>query len=386
MSELRACILIPTFDNGATVGDVVRRAQGTGLPVLVIDDGSRDGTREVLAAIQGLVVERFPANRGKGAALRRGFELAAASGFTHAITLDSDGQHFPEDVPALLTAARERPTALIVGARDLGAAGAGRGSRFGCRFSNFWVALETRTRLPDTQSGLRVYPLVAMNALALKSDGFDFEIEVLVKAAWTGTPLAAVPVRVLYPKAEERVSHFRPLRDFSRIAWLNTRFCFLLLALPQPLLVLLCQRSFQELSLRARLARGARSLVFEGHGSPLRVAASVALGLFVGLAPVWGFQVVLTLALAHLLGASKPIAVVAAHISFPLLIPPILVASLVLGRALLGDASVAGLTLERADLWRWIVGSFALASLAAAAGFVLTWLFLMSARRSEPSA
>jgi uncharacterized protein (DUF2062 family) len=382
-AEIRVCILIPTYDNVRTIADVVERAQRTGLAVLVVDDGSRDGTAAVLDRTQGITVRRQPENRGKGAALASGFELAGERGFTHALTLDSDGQHPPEEVPKLLAALAAHPTALIIGARDLAAAGAGRGSRFGCRFSNFWTTVETGVSLPDTQSGMRVYPLQAVRALALERRDFAFEIEVLVKASWSGVPLVSVPIQVFYPPPEERVSHFRPLRDFARIGWLNTRLCFLRLALPQPFLALQSQRAFHALSLKERLARGAQSLLLEGHGSSLNVAGSVALGLFMGIAPVWGFQVVLTLTLAHLLGASKTIAVVAAHVSFPLMVPLILYASLVLGRTLLGDSSVAGLALERADFWRWIVGSFALAALVAAAGFAVTWLVLAGTRRSR---
>lgn len=381
---VRACILIPTYDNGGTLADVLERARRTGLEVLVVDDGSRDRTGAILASIPGLVLQRHAHNLGKGAALKSGFRLAQERGYSHAITLDSDGQHYPEDVPVLLAAARERPEALIVGARDLAAAGAGRGSRFGQRFSNFWTYVETGQRLADTQSGFRVYPLATVRALALKNDGFGFEVEVLVKAAWTGVPLASVPIRVFYPPAGERVSHFRPIADFARIGRLNTHLVFLRVALPAPFLALISRRSFSELALRERLRSGAKSLLLEGHGSPLRVAGSVALGLFMGIAPFWGFQIALTLAAAHVLGASKAIAVVAAHISFPVLIPAILYASLVIGRRLLGGGSGAemGLELERADFLCWVVGSFALAAVLAVVGFAITLVFLTAARRA----
>jgi glycosyltransferase involved in cell wall biosynthesis len=381
---VRACILVPTYDNARTVRDVVERALGTGLDVLVVDDGSRDGTPEILASLEGIAVHRHERNLGKGAALKSGFRLAEERGYTHAITLDSDGQHFPEDAPVLLAAVRAWPEALIVGARDLAAACAGRGSRFGRRFSNFWTYVETGERVADTQSGFRVYPLQAVRALALANDGFGFEIEVLVKAAWTGVPLVSVPVRVFYPPEGERVSHFRPIADFASISRLNTHLVFLRIALPAPFLALISRRSFQELSLRERLSSGTRNLLLEGHGSPLRVAGSVALGLFMGIAPVWGFQVALTLALAHVLGASKPIAVVAAHVSFPALVPAILYASLVLGRRLVGHGSGAAteLQLERADFLCWVIGSFALASALAALGFALTLVCMTAARKA----
>lgn len=379
----RTCLLIPTYDNDGTLRDVVERSRTTGLEVLVVDDGSRDRTREILASIPGLEVLRHERNRGKGAALKSGFQLAEERGYTHAITLDSDGQHYPEDVPLLLAAMRERPAALIVGARDLAAAGAGWGSRFGQRFSNFWTFVETGQHLSDTQSGFRAYPLAAVRALALKNDGFGFEVEVLVKTAWTGVPLASVPIRVFYPPAGKRVSHFRPIADFARISRLNTHLVFLRIVLPAPFLALTSRRSFRELGLRERCRSGAKNLLLEGHGSPLRVAGSVALGLFMGIAPFWGFQSALTLALAHAFGASKVIAVTAAHASF-VLIPAILYASLVIGRRLIGDGSGAtmGLALEREDFLCWVVGSFALATALAVVGFAVTLVFLAAARRA----
>jgi len=378
----RVCILIPTYDNGRTLQDVVQRAVKTGLEVLVVDDGSNDGTPEILASIPGLVVHRHARNRGKGAALESGFRIASERGFTHVISLDSDGQHLPEDAPLLLAALREQPEALIVGARDLVAAGAGRGSRLGCRLSNLWLHLETGVRLPDTQTGMRAYPLQSVRALSLKDSGFGFEIEVLVKTSWTGVPLTSVPVRVLYPRGAERVSHFRPILDSLRIARLNAHLCFLRICLPAPFLALVCLRSFRELSLRERIERGSKSLLLEGHGSTLCVAGSVGLGLFMGITPLWGFQVPLTLGLAHAFRASKAVALLAAQISFPLMIPPILYASLVLGRWLLGDASATGLGFERADTLNWFVGSFALAALVSLAGFGITLIVLSGARKS----
>ncbi len=378
-----ACILIPTYNNARSLRDVVERSLATGLEVLVVDDGSTDGTGEVLAGIEGIGVLSHPLNQGKGAALETGFAEAQARGFSHAITLDSDGQHYPEDVPQLLEALEREPEALIIGARDLLAAGAGKGSRFGCRVSNFWTRVETGERLPDTQTGYRVYPLDAIRSLVLKNRRFGYEVEVLVKASWCGVPLRSVPVRVVYDQGDERVSHFRPVVDFLRIAALNTHLVFLRVALPPMFLALICKREFHALGFRARVARGARSLFLEGHGPPLHVAGSVALGLFMGIAPFWGFQVALTLTLAHLLRASKAVAVLAAHVSFPLMIPPILYASLVLGRRIRGGAGgdLTGLDLERADFLNWVVGSFALAGLVSAAGFALTLLAFAALKR-----
>ncbi|MBI4879940.1 MAG: glycosyltransferase [Planctomycetes bacterium] len=253
---MRPCVIVPAYENERTVAAVARGAAALGLPVIVVDDGSRDRTAEAAREIDGVTVLRHERNQGKGAALRSGFLAAAERGFTHALTIDADGQHLPEDIPRLLEAARAEPAALILGARDLAAAGAGRGSRFGRAFSNFWTLVETGLRLEDTQSGFRLYPLGALAALRLEASGYDFEIEALVKAAWSGVPVRSVPVRARYFQGAERVSHFRPFLDFARISRLNTRLVTLRICLPRACLAALFRRDLAHLSWPRRLWRG----------------------------------------------------------------------------------------------------------------------------------
>lgn len=385
---MRPCAVIPAYQNARTLPGVVRGVTVQGLAVIVVDDGSSDGVAASLAAAGAgdgeVEVLRHERNRGKGAALRTGFERAHARGFTHALALDADGQHLPEDAPRLLEAAAAEPGALVIGARDLAAAGAGKGSRFGCAFSNFWTWVETGLRLPDTQSGYRCYPLAPILDLHLALTGYDFEVEVLVRAAWTGVPVRSVPISVRYFRGAERVSHFRPVRDFLRIGWLNTRLVTARICLPAPYLALHSRRVFRALPFSERLRMSLFELFVREPGSPLRVASSAALGLFFGIAPLWGFQIAITLWLAHVFNASKTIALLAANVSFPLVIPLILYASLVLGRALLGvpDAGVPKelSALTRADLHAYLAGSVALAVGVAAAGFVLVYAVVRALR------
>ena len=206
----RICVLIPVFNHGLTVGQVVRGAQAA-FPVLVVDDGSTDDTPAILAREPGLVLLTLPCNQGKGAALRAGFGRAGELGFTHVITLDADGQHPIQALGQFAAACRARPEALIVGVRNLGQAGAPWARRASNALSNFWFRFETGLRLTDTQCGYRVYPLVAVNCLRATSERYAFELEVLVRAAWAGIPpgasaggrglrrahLAPVPLRFL---------------------------------------------------------------------------------------------------------------------------------------------------------------------------------------------
>ena len=222
----RFCAVIPTYNNAGTLLDVVCRTHAQLPDIVVVDDGSTDRTAELLAASPvPVTVVRCGRNRGKGRALREGFRKARSEGFTHAVTIDSDGQHFPEDLPQLLDAARQDPEALIVGSRPFDHEGMPRGNTFANRFSNFWFRLQTGLDLPDTQTGLRVYPLARIRGERWMTSRYEAELELLVASAWAGVRLHPVTVRVDYP--EDRVSHFRPTLDFLRISLLNTVLCFL---------------------------------------------------------------------------------------------------------------------------------------------------------------
>lgn len=224
-------ILIPTYNNARTVCDIVRRAKAVWADVMVANDGSTDETLQKLQVLQteGITFElvSYPNNRGKGGALKAGFQRAKELGYTHVLTLDADGQHYPEDAPLLLEAAKQNPEAIIVGSRSFADDNMPEGNRFANKFSNFWFTVQTLQRIPDTQTGFRLYPLHRIGGLRVLTARYEAELELLVFSAWRGTKLIPVPVRVYYPPVEERVSHFRPTMDFLRITVLNTILCFL---------------------------------------------------------------------------------------------------------------------------------------------------------------
>ena len=244
MSENRYCIIIPTFNNCRTVADVARRALAVCKDVIVVNDGSTDGTVDVLKDMN-LTVLVHDRNRGKGQALKTGLLYARGKGFTHAVTIDADGQHFPEDIPALMKASGQNPGSLIVGCRNLTSENMPRQNTFANRFSNFWFRLQTTRRLDDTQSGFRIYPLDRLYGMWLVTSRYEAELELMVYAAWHGVRMIGVPVRVLYQPEGERVSHFRPFLDFFRITVLNTLLCFgaVLYALPLALFRLITGKS-----------------------------------------------------------------------------------------------------------------------------------------------
>ena len=227
------CVIIPTYNNAGTVCDVAGRAVAQGYPVIVVNDGSTDDTAARLAQ-SGLPVTvlTHPRNRGKGIALRTAFTHAREQGFRYAITLDADGQHYPEDIPVLVEALTQHPGALIVGSRNLQAENMPGGNTFANRFSNFWFEVQTTRSLPDTQTGYRAYPLDRLPSLRILTSRYEAELALLVFSAWKGIELVPVAIRVCYP--EDRVSSFRPFRDFARISVLNTLLCVLALVYGYP--------------------------------------------------------------------------------------------------------------------------------------------------------
>ncbi|MBI5509257.1 MAG: glycosyltransferase family 2 protein [Deltaproteobacteria bacterium] len=222
-------VAIPTYNNAASIADVVGRVLcACDSPLLVVDDGSTDRTGalaldRVAAAERGRCdVVRHADNRGKGAALQTALAYAHRRRHSHVISLDGDGQHYPEDLPLFVQAIQERPAALIVGSRDLSGANVTGASRFGRRFSNFWLRLQAFEKLADSQSGFRAYPVAPVLSLPTRSRRFAYEVEVLTLAARAQLPIHEIPIRVHYPPPASRVSHFDKLWDNVRISWANT--------------------------------------------------------------------------------------------------------------------------------------------------------------------
>src|ERR1043166_999077 len=216
------CCIVPVFNHGLTVQRVVRGAKAV-LPVIAVDDGSTDQTPKVLADETGITLLTLPQNQGKAAALKTGFAKAEEMGFTHAITIDADGQHPVEALEDFAAACRKQPDAFIIGVRDLKAARAPIARRISNSLSTFWFRFETGVKLTDTQCGYRVYPLTAIRGIKVESDRYAFELEVMVKAAWAGIRLVPQPVPVDYEAPTSQLSHFDPLRDFLRISRVHSR-------------------------------------------------------------------------------------------------------------------------------------------------------------------
>lgn len=203
--------------------------------VIVVNDGSTDSTGRLLTSLGDKIhVVSYQENRGKGYALTVGFKKALDLGFSNVITIDSDGQHFASDIPKFVELAEANPNALIIGSRGMGHSNMPDGNKFANRLSNFWFAAQTGISLPDTQTGFRLYPLAKMRRLRPTTYRYEAELELLVRSAWRGIRIIPVPIDVYYPPQSQRVSHFKPAKDFIRISLLNTILCIVAIVYGYP--------------------------------------------------------------------------------------------------------------------------------------------------------
>lgn len=214
-------LIIPTYNHGSRVRKVVVNALPYVSHILVVVDGSTDNTLEQINELP-IEILQFPQNRGKGAALKMGFREAERAGWDYAITMDSDGQHQAEDLPKFIDAIGQHPDTIIVGDRDMSSPAIPSSSKFGKNFTNFWLKVETGIKIADGQSGFRSYPVKAVNSLRTWFNRYEFEVEILARAAWAGIPIVSIPIRVDYHPEGQRITHFRPFLDNVRTSCLNT--------------------------------------------------------------------------------------------------------------------------------------------------------------------
>ena len=366
---MKPCVVIPCYNHAGTVAAVAQAAQAHA-PVLVVDDGST----VPLPELPGRTLVRLERNQGKAAALRAGFKRAAEMGFTHAITMDSDGQHFTEDLPKFLAIAREQPDVLALGVRDFYTAGCPTHRRRSNAVSTFWFRVETGVRLGDTQCGFRCYPIALTQRLKTKSSRYAFELEFMVRASWVGTTIVPVPVKCTYDDQKMRQSHFRPVKDLAHITFMNIGLVLQSWSVPQPL------RIAWSCGQRWGFHRALREFFSEHAHDPLRMSLAVGLGLFFGIVPIWGFQMVAAAAAAHRLRLNKAIALVTSNISIPPMVPFLLFAATALGHYLFtGQTLMVALTdmtpaLAREFIWQWLVGSILLAIIAGVLGTASSYI------------
>lgn len=379
----RVAVLIPTYNNEGTLKAVINGILQYTHNVIVVNDGSTDTTASILLqySIDEQYGDRFKVvsyqqNQGKGWALRQGFRFAVENGYDFVISIDSDGQHFPEDLEAFINILEREGPALVIGSRNMNQSSVPGKSSFGNKFSNFWFWVETGIKAPDTQSGYRLYPVGLLKGTRYFTKKFEFEIEVIVRAAWKGIPVKSVPVKVYYAPPGERVSHFRPFRDFTRISILNTVLVLITLFYINP-------RNFIRAMFRKETYKNLAEEMFNPHEPIPLTAVSVAFGVFMGIVPIWGFQLIVAIALSVFFRLNKALVILSANISIPPMIPLIIFLSYKMGELWLGENAVPfsfdnDITLEsiHQNFMQYVYGGITLAVVAGTAAGLVTFSFL----------
>jgi len=210
------CIVVPVY-NSPFIEEVVKDILTFGYNIIVVDDGS---DKKIIINEKNVHLITHTHNQGKGSAILSGAKKAKELEYDFFITMDADKQHISSQIQKLVNAYKKNH--IIIGNRDFSSDTVPESSKFGRKFSNFWVKLETLKSLGDTQSGFRAYPINILD-LTLNNSRFDFEIDILAKHSWSGGKFIDIEVECYYPPAEERISHFDKINDNIRLTIIHTK-------------------------------------------------------------------------------------------------------------------------------------------------------------------
>lgn len=354
---------IPVFNNKNTVRDIVTGCAALMKNVVVIDDGSTDTNVASLLADMNIVVLKHEKNLGKGRAILTASRYIEAHGGMYMITIDADGQHFPGDIEKFLPFIQENEPGIIIGCRNFTSETIPRKSRFGRKFANFWLRVETGVYIDDCQSGFRCYPVRYLNQMKFKGAHYDFEAEVLAKAVWAGLQLKTVEIDVHYPKPEDRVSSFRPFMDNVRISLVHSMLVGRrLLPLRHKRLVRNKRRDFMFFRHPGKFLK----MLLMEHATPEGLALSAAVGTFIAILPLLFFHTVIILYVTTRLNLNRVVAVNVQHLFMPPFVPAVCIE---VGYFLrhgnwLTDISFATVFAQFSDrLLEWFLGSLIIAPL-----------------------
>ncbi len=409
-NAFQPAVIAPTFNNVRTLDRVLRGIDESGLPVIVVDDGCNDGSFAILDAWRKggrwRVVVHHPRNQGKAAALRSGFEAARQMGFTHAITIDTDGQLDPAEINHLTEIARESPDALVLGRRASHAENYPAASRLGRWASNVLLRWESGAVVSDSQCGFRVYPLSLTHELSVFARRYGFETEILTRAVWAGISIREYPVSCTYTMPEGRVSHFRPWRDSLLCGAMHIRLLTRSMT-PVPMkkrfqgpscsshagpcgpgsgstgpgVGMIWQRFLRSFN-PAELWRGIRKNAAERTG----FSQGLAVGVFIANTPLYGLHSLLSLFAARRLRLNPMPVLLGSHLSAPAFAPMLIAAAITIGHLLLHGTlptirhfapSVVGYAaLARSVILEWAVGGVVLGTVLAIAAYAISGLLL----------
>jgi glycosyltransferase involved in cell wall biosynthesis len=366
---------LPVYNNRDTLRQVVSDCRSILDHVVVVDDGSTDTDVSALLADLDVTVLVHERNRGKGEAILTASRYVEEQGGVYMVTIDTDGQHIPADIEKFLPVIVEDDCSIVVGCRDFATENVPFSSRFGRSFANFWLLVETGLQVSDCQSGFRAYPVKYLNRMKFRWSHYDFEAEVLARAAWAGLSLKSVPIRVIYPKPEERVSSFRPFLDNFRLTHAHAMMVLRRL-LPVPHRKLVEKKKEFDLSLLRHPGKVLRLLLKE-NATPEGLALAAAVGLFIGVLPIFFLHTGVILYFSQRLGLNKIVSLNIQHLAMPPFVPALCIE---LGYFMrhgvwLTDLSFATVFREFSSrLYEWFLGSLIVAPLAAALAWVVIYL------------
>ena len=378
--------VIPVYNNAETVRDIAERTLKILPHVLLVDDGSTDIDLKPFCEERGIEFLRHAVNQGKGAALRDALNyLAMKPEVAYMIALDADGQHYPEDIPLFYPLMEENDWTVIVGCRDFSGENIPDSSKFGREFSNFWIRLETGIRVEDSQSGFRAYPVRYLSKLRFLSTHYNFEAEILTRAAWGNLEIRNLPVRVHYPPREKRVSHFKPFRDNFRLSCIHFHLVALRL-LPFP------KQKLREKKREWSIFRPREllTMLLKENAEPAGLGVSAGVGSFLAVLPLPACHIIVILYVTERLHLNKIMALAIQNLYMPPLSPFLCIE---LGYFLryghwLTELSFRTCAQElHLRLWEWLLGSLILAPFwGIVSGFAVWFIASLLNRRSHEKA
>jgi glycosyltransferase involved in cell wall biosynthesis len=381
----RIWVVIPVYNNAATVKKVALGCRAELAHVLVVDDGSTDGDIAGMLSGTDIDVVRHDINRGKGKAILTALQHVREQGGDIMITVDADGQHHPSDIRKFLPVLAEDPMAIVIGARDMDSPNVPASSRFGMRFSDFWLRLETGVRMTDTQSGFRAYPVKLLSELTFDSGRYDFEVEVLARAAWAGLTVKSIGIEVTYPEKGKRISHFRPFWDNLR---LTHRHVLLVLRRlnPWPHRQLVARESDEFRFFFRHPVRFWRHLLLE-HATPAELGMAAAVGVFLATLPLVSLHTVAILYVATRFKLNRLMALSIQNLCMPPVVPFLCVE---LGYFMRHGEWLREMTRETwiyqapQRVWEWFLGSLIAAPILAIVTGAVVWAIVKLIKKCRP--
>lgn len=370
--SIRFAIVAPTFNNAGKLLDVLHRLARTGMPLIVVNDGSTDATASLLEDLgkteagANITVLRHARHRGRGMALQAGFKAARAAGYTHALAIDTTGEFEPEQIPEMLATSMADPVALVIGVREECAS---RG-RFGRRISNLLVRVECGLKVQDSQCGMRIYPLEFICSTRCITRGDGFETETITRAGWAGCPVVEVPVRWRGLPDEQRASGLRPVLDSLIAGVIHARLLARALSpwphTPWPARNQPALPTWKTLANWANPREAWRQLKRDEAGRTM-FAVGLGMGAFIANLPAYGIQTLLAIYAARKLHMHPVPVVLGTQISMPPMGVGLIILAVYVGHVILhgmppviptGEVTMGSVAaMAPSMLLSWVVGS-----------------------------